>query len=227
MSAKLDGRLALITPEGIALKLTPAGPAVRAYAWLMDIVIVGILTILSSLLLGMLGKAGKGPLMVTSFLLYWGYPVMCEVYFNGRTLGKHVTGLAVVRKDGLPVGWRESSIRSLLMVADFMPFLYMAGLLSMLCDRHFRRLGDLMAGTLVVYREKPVVLPSLPEVAPVPLPFPLPVEQQRALIDLAVRAPRIAPERMQELADIAEPLTGCTGPASLERLRGMASALTK
>jgi uncharacterized RDD family membrane protein YckC len=227
MSAKLDGRLALITPEGIALKLTPAGPALRAYAWLIDLFAWAVLAIVCNLILGLLGKAGAGPRGVAMFVLYWGYPVICEVYFKGRTLGKHLTGLAVVRSDGLPVGWRESALRNLLLVADFMPFCYMSGLLTMLCDRHFRRLGDLMAGTLVVYNEKPATLPSLPDTAPIPLPYPLTIEQQRALIDLAVRAPRIPAERMQELADIAEPLTGCTGPESLARLRGMASGLAR
>jgi uncharacterized RDD family membrane protein YckC len=230
MNFLLDGRLSLITPEGVRLQLVPAGPVVRAYAWAIDFAAWGIS---ASVLIGILGaiisseKLFNGVTALLFFLAYWAYPVLCEVYAGGRTLGKHIVGLQVLRADGLPVRWRESVLRNLLMVADFLPLLYASGLLAMLCDRHFRRLGDIVAGTQVVYRDKPPKRVEVPDAAPLPLPFPLTPEQQRALADLFARESRLPHGRMLELADIAAPLTGREGDASLERLRGMAAGLVR
>ena len=230
MTFLLDGRLSLTTPEGVRLQLVPAGPVVRAYAWAIDAIVWGTA---SSVLIGLLGvvipseKMFNGVAAVLYFLAYWSYPVFCEIYAGGRTLGKHVVGLQVLRADGLPVRWRESVLRNLLLVADFLPLLYASGLVSMLCDRHFRRLGDIVAGTQVVYRDKPPKRVDVPDAAPLPLPFPLTPEQQRALADLFARENRLPHGRMLELADIAAPLTGREGEASLERLRGMAAGLVR
>ncbi|KQV44916.1 RDD family protein [Duganella sp. Root336D2] len=230
MNYLLDGRLSLITPEGVRLQLVPAGPVVRAYAWAIDF---AVWSIGASVLIGLLGaiipseKLFNGVTAILFFLAYWAYPVICEVYAGGRTLGKHIIGLQVLRADGLPLRWRESVLRNLLMVADFLPLLYASGLLAMLCDRHFRRLGDIVAGTQVVYRDKVSRRVEVPDAAPLPLPFPLTPEQQRALADLFARESRLPHARMLELADIAEPLTGRDGDASLERLRGMAAGLVR
>jgi uncharacterized RDD family membrane protein YckC len=230
MNCFLDGRLSLITPEGVRLQLTPAGPVVRAYAWAIDFIVWLIGTGIISAILGALipsGKLSSGLFMLAVFLGYWAYPVLCEVYAGGRTLGKYVVGLQVLRADGLPVRWRESVLRNLLLVADFLPMAYASGLLCMLCDRHFRRLGDIVAGTQVVYRDKPPKRGEVPEAAPLPLPFPLTPDQQRALADLFARESRLPHGRMLELADIAAPLTGREGEESLERLRGMAAGLVR
>jgi hypothetical protein len=137
-------------------------------------------------------------------------------------------GLEVRRANGLPVGWRESALRNLMLVADFMPMMYATGLLSMLFDRHFRRLGDIVAGTLVVYRDKPPARRAAQhgaDAAPQALPFPLPPQQQRALADLFEREQELPRARLEELGDIAQPLTGERGAASLERLRAFAAGL--
>ncbi|UUZ55022.1 RDD family protein [Massilia sp. H-1] len=150
----LDGRLSLTTPEGIRLLLTPAGPFLRASAWAIDFAIwLGIMLLTRMILPN--GKLGDGIAMVIMFLTYWGYPIICEVYFGGRTIGKRATGLMVVRDNGLPVGWRESTLRNLLLVADFLPMVYVTGLVSMMLDRRFRRVGDIVSlSTLVVHRDK-------------------------------------------------------------------------
>ena len=114
----LTGRLALTTPEGIRLYLTPVGPAARAYAWLIDFLLW--LTTVFLMLLTLSGnKLGNGVMAVFMFVSYWGYPILCEVYWRGQTVGKRWVGIRVVREDGLPVGWRESTLRNLLLVADF------------------------------------------------------------------------------------------------------------
>jgi uncharacterized RDD family membrane protein YckC len=219
----LNGRLSLVTPEGVRLLLTPAGPVPRAWAWAVDFLIYIVAISLLSTLLGQF-KLGTGLILIGGFILYWGYAIICEVYWDGRTIGKRLLGLQVVRADGLPVGWRESVLRNLLLVGDFLPFFYFTGLLCMLFDTQFRRLGDIVAGTQVVYRDPSLHRPS-PQTRPSQdidawvLPFPLTPEQQRILIAMFEREKSIPYERMLELAGLAQAITGQTGEASLARLR--------
>lgn len=220
----LNGRLSLVTPEGVRLLLTPAGPAARAWAWAVDI--LAYLTLLFILALITSGsKLGTGVYLIGLFVVYWGYPIICEVYFGGRTLGKRMLGLRVVRSDGLPVGWRESVLRNLVMVADFLPFFYMTGLLCMLFDVQFRRLGDLVAGTQVIYEDALSQRREIEVVEPEVLPYPLNPEQQRTLIGLFEREKNIPIERLNELGSYAEPLTGLSGAASLARLRAYVAGM--
>jgi uncharacterized RDD family membrane protein YckC len=222
----LDGRLSLITPEGVRLLLTPAGPYLRAVAWMIDFF---IWLTAASLILAVVpeGKLGRGVAMIALFVTYWGYPIICEVYFGGRTLGKRATGLEVVRADGLPVGWRESTLRNLLLVADFLPMLYASGLICMMLDVKFRRIGDIVAGTVVIHRDpKPVRTPPV-QAAPLSPPFALNADQQRTLADLFERERSLPVERLAELGTIAEPLTGCTGADSVETMRGYVAGFTQ
>ena len=222
----LDGRLSLITPEGIRLLLTPAGPYLRAVAWLLDFL---IFTAAAGILFAILpkGKLGQGLYMISLFLTFWGYPIICEVYFGGRTLGKRATGLEVVRADGLPVGWRESTLRNLLLVADFLPMFYASGLVCMMLDVKFRRIGDIVAGTVVIHREpKPVRTPPM-AAQPLAPPFPLNADQQRTLADLFERERSLPGERLAELGTIAEPLTGRTGAESVEAMRGYVAGFSQ
>jgi len=218
----------LTTPEGVRLLLTPAGPAPRAWAWAIDFLIWLVFIVCCGfLLLRNESKLGQAIYAVVLFISYWGYPIICEVYFGGRTLGKRALGLEVLRADGLPVGWRESMLRNLMLVADFLPALYLAGLLSMLYDSQFRRLGDIVAGTQVVYREKPKPRIDMAKTEPMPLPFALTPEQQRVLIDLFERESQLPPGRLIELGALATNLTGLTDEASLERLCAYAAGLTQ
>jgi uncharacterized RDD family membrane protein YckC len=208
----------------VRLLLTPAGPAARAWAWLIDFVVWLVAAgFLAKLLLPT--RLGTGLYAIALFLTYWGYPVICEVYFGGRTLGKRALGLEVRRADGLPVGWRESMLRNLMLVADFLPFMYVTGLVAMLCDSRCRRLGDLVAGTQVVYRERAPKWVALTAVEPQPLPYSLTPEQQAALTGLFEREASLSIARLHELSNIAEPLTGTRDAASLQRLRAFAAGL--
>jgi hypothetical protein len=173
------------------------------------------------------GKIASGATLLFLFVTYWGYPIICEVYFGGRTIGKRALGIEVLRADGLPVGWRESTLRNLLLVADFLPIAYLAGLLCMLYDSQFRRLGDIVAGTQVVYRDTVPARAASLKAQPIPLPFSLTPDQQRTLADLFEREAQLPPARLAELGSVAEELTGRTGEESLERLRGYAAGLTQ
>lgn len=222
----INGRLSLITPEGVRILLTPAGPAARAWAWAIDFGIVAGLYLLFAITVGSL-NLGPGTFAIGVFVLYWGYPILSEVYLDGRSIGKRALGLRVVRADGLPVGWRESILRNLLLVADFLPVFYFTGLVCMLFDLQYRRLGDIVAGTQVIYHEVELTRIEAPAVEPAPLPFPLTPEQQRTLIALFEREANIPIERLHELASIAQTLTGETGSASLDRLRAYVAGLNQ
>lgn len=229
-TAVLDGHLSLVTPEGIRLEITPAGPAIRGYAWLIDFVTFVIATFVFGIVNSLVfqgSRLGGGVFMLVLFVLYWAYPVLFEVYWSGQTPGKRAMGVRVVRIDGLPVGWRESTLRNLLLVADFMPFMYGTGLLCMLFHPHFRRLGDIIAGTQVIYVDKKALHRQHIEGVAEALPYPITADQQRGLIDLFEREAQLPRDRMVELASLAEPLTGQTGEASLLRLRKFAAGLTQ
>ncbi len=126
---------------------------------------------------------------------------------QGRSPGKQLMGLRVVHDDGTPVGWAASLLRNLLRFADILPFGYALGLLSCLNHPAFKRLGDIAAGTLVVYREPELSRPSLPDVEPLLPPFPMSLEEQRAFLGFAERGAALSAARREELAGIlAEPL---------------------
>src|SRR5690606_38226501 len=109
--------------------------------------------------------------------------------------------------DGTPVGWAASLTRNLLRFVDLMTFGYMLGILSCLNHRAFKRLGDIAAGTLVVYRDIPPVPAELPEAVARQAPFPLSLEEQRALLGFAERSGQLPTARRAELAGLlAEPL---------------------
>nr|WP_330178084.1 RDD family protein [Candidatus Vondammii sp. HM_W22] len=103
---------------------------------------------------------------------------------SGATPGKKAMGILVVHDDGTPVSWSSSLIRNLLRAADFPPFLYGFWLLSMLASRDFKRLGDLAAGTLMIYQESQGERRELPDIAPEHPPGNLTGDEQRALLVL-------------------------------------------
>lgn len=218
----LDTRHAIATPEGVDLMLVPAGAVARASAFGIDLLIRGAVLGVIALLLGALGALGKGMFLLIAFLLEWFYPVAFEIWSKGATPGKRALDLCVVESDGRPVGFAASMIRNLLRAADFLPFLFGFGLLFMLFHPRFQRLGDLAAGTLVVWAPdimKVAALPAAPLVAP---GVKLRLQEQKALIAFAERSARLSPSRQEELADILAPLTQASGRKSVEKLQGMA-----
>jgi hypothetical protein len=95
------------------------------------------------------------------WLLLVGYNIYFEVRHTGRTLGKMLAGIRVIREGGGPVDFRSACIRNLLALADFLPILYMLGSLLVLLSQRGQRLGDLAAGTIVI-RERTPELPGDP-----------------------------------------------------------------
>ncbi len=222
----LDTTRSYETPEGIALGIRIAGPVVRSCAWAIDMLIRIGLYLAIAIPFSFLGGAGLGVSLVVFFLIEWFYPVFFELR-QGATPGKKAMGLEVIHDNGTPVAWSASLIRNLLRAADFLPLLYATGLLSMLLSRNFQRLGDLAAGTLVVYRDKAALRHALPEVSPIHPPGHLSREEKRTLLAFAERAPLLTAARRIELAEILADLSGQRGERAVAELHAYASWLAQ
>jgi uncharacterized RDD family membrane protein YckC len=219
----LDTVYAFETPEGVDLGLRIAGPVPRALAWLIDGVIRYAVLAGLSLAIARLAGFGVGLFLVMLFLMEWLYPVYFEVS-RGATPGKKALGLLVVHDNGTPVGVPASLIRNLLRVVDFFPALYATGLACVLINRRFKRLGDLAAGTLVIYADRAQQAAALPIVDPRPLPAGVSTDEQRALLDFAERSATLASARAEELAEL---LTGEHGSRAVQRAHGYANWLAR
>jgi uncharacterized RDD family membrane protein YckC len=222
LAVRLDTMRTVETPEGCRIDLRVAGLVARSRAWMVDLVIRGFIYLVAVEILLLFGKVGTGGIMLLVFALEWLYPVYFEAARQGATPGKRVCKLAVLRDDGGPVDWGAAMIRNTLRVVDFLPLLYMAGTVCMFARRDFKRLGDVAAGTVVVYTDEPPV-PALAAVGPSEPPsVPLAIDEQRAVIGYTLREPRLTRERAVELAQVAVPLTaGLVADAARRRLVGI------
>lgn len=213
-------------PEGVDLELRLAGPIIRINAWLIDFMIRLVFYSIAGFILSFLREIGIGVFLVIAFIIEWFYPVLFELY-QGATPGKKNLNLYVCHDDGTPVNWQSSMLRNLLRVADFLPFGYAIGLLTMLCNKDFKRLGDLAAGTVVVYRDKKAERIEIPHANANPLPKSLSLTEQRAILDFAERHKFLTEARQQELANILTDLNENNRPANINELHQYANWLVK
>ena len=222
----LDTVRRVATPEGIELQLRLAGPVSRALAWLIDFALrLGVFLAIASVA-GYLGGFGKGLVLITIFVLEWLFPAFCEVHLGGATPGKRALGLTVVHDDGRPLRWGAALVRNLLRAVDFLPLFYAAGLVAMLTGRDFKRIGDIAARTIVVYRDAKPVAAAIESVPPARPGMPLLVAEQRVILDFAARLPSLTEERAAELAAIpARLVLAATGSAATLRLLAIANHL--
>jgi uncharacterized RDD family membrane protein YckC len=224
-AAALDTVRNVYTPEGVALRLPAAGPVPRAIAWIIDTAIRLAILIITSILVSLLGKAGVGLYLLAYFVVFWGYPILCELLFDGQTPGKRALELRVIADDGAPVGWLASIVRNLLRTVDFLPLGYGVGLVASFADPWGRRLGDMVAKTMVIHapRDRPSLRPPV-EGAHAPLQ-PLQPQEQKAVIAFSERAAQLTQERREELAGIAAPVVGSAGALGVLRLQAVANWL--
>jgi uncharacterized RDD family membrane protein YckC len=223
----LDTTRRVATPEGIELTLHLAGPVPRSLAWLVDFFLRLALVLLVMMGASYFGRAGTGVILIAAFVVEWLLPAAFEARWSGQTPGKRLFGLAVLNDDGTPLRWPGALTRNLLRAVDFLPFFYAVGLIAMLVNRDFKRLGDLAAGTVVVYQSRdsePVR--KIPEAPAVPPPVELDLEEQRAVLELAERSASLTRERVEELAELPKPLVQpLRGGAAVARVLGMANYL--
>ena len=152
----------LVTGEAVALDLPPAALPSRVLAGLVDAALQ--LALLSALLAVVFATARSGSsarsiaLTLAAFVgVGLGFPVASESLTRGRTPGKALMGLRVVRDDGGPIGFRQAFVRGIVGLAVERPgvTLFSAAVITSLLNEHGKRLGDLLAGTVVLQERVP------------------------------------------------------------------------
>jgi len=154
-------KLTIDTPEQVHLEFMVAGIGSRFMAIFLDTLIQIVIYLV--ILLGSIAIAAgtsswyKGSLWVFSliifivFCVYWGYFAVFEILWKGQTPGKRWAGIRVIKDTGRPINAFEAIVRNLIRVFDYFPGFYGVGVVTMLLNAKHRRLGDFVAGTLVVH----------------------------------------------------------------------------
>ncbi len=170
--ASIDETLNIDTPENVIFGYEVVGIGSRFIAALVDTLIIGLIQGIIYLLIGLILSfdfdfTGENSsiliaiLSLVSFVLMWGYYIFFEMQWNGRTPGKQLAGLRVIRQDGTPITLSESIIRNLVRLVDFLPVGYGVGIVTMFIDSNARRLGDMAAGTIVIRDQEEVTLDTV------------------------------------------------------------------
>jgi uncharacterized RDD family membrane protein YckC len=162
-------RFDIDTPEQIALELPLAGIGSRLLAIatdsLLQVVFVLVLFLIGAVIsatstsplgFGEYGRffsqtVGAILLVLVPFCLYWGYFAFFEIIWGGKTPGKRLAGIRVIHQSGRPMTAVECIGRNLMRGVDFLPGVYGVGLICMMCNKQNRRVGDFVAGTIVVH----------------------------------------------------------------------------
>ena len=237
----IDGTISTVTPENITFDYHVAGPFQRAFAFLIDIgirtAILFGLYILTLIIDTQLGGIGHAIFQVTQLIVIWMYGILFEIYMNGQTPGKRMLGLRSVTVDGKPMNAMQAVLRNMLRMADTFPLVapaafginwgnspvfqlsfiptFMVGLLVMSLNKRFQRLGDLVAGTMVIVDQKQptqglhdVRHPSVLHIASLlPANFKPDQGMSQALAHFIDQRNRLAQQRRDEIANhLAEPL---------------------
>jgi uncharacterized RDD family membrane protein YckC len=208
----------ITTPEHVPIRLEPAGAGSRFLATLVDsFMVTAISSAIGSVLLFTLPGGIAVALMITvNFILTWGWHVFFEVKKQGRTPGKRALRLRVIDARGLPVSLYQSLVRNITRVLDFAPAFYGIGAISTLLSPSRRRLGDIIADTLVIRDAQPLAYKGqlaadrrhnslrTPRVLRA-IRNRISLEEREFLLTLCLRADRMSAEArydlMQEVAD--------------------------
>lgn len=207
-------RDALITGDAVLLDLRTASFATRMLAAMIDGVIQLLLLVGGTV--AMAWSAARADLddgfvaagiVSMSVLAYVGYPVLCEMLLRGRSVGRLVMGTRVVRDDGGPVHVRQSVLRAVMAMLEIWSTTGAIALTCSVIDRRSRRVGDLLAGTMVIQERMRDVEPLRAEV-PAPLQDwvhgadvgRLPLTLMQDIRSFLPRATTINPESRRQLS---------------------------
>jgi uncharacterized RDD family membrane protein YckC len=157
----IGDQLNIDTPELVAIELPLAGVGSRFIAILVDYLIWGfvflILGIAAAIIIpalhffgGVSANWAIGIFVLIVFLLQWGYFALFEAFGNGRTPGKRVARIRVIHQSGRGINFVEALARNLVRFVDYFPGFYAVGIVAIFLSRRSQRLGDMVAGTLVV-----------------------------------------------------------------------------
>lgn len=219
----LDSTLQVVTPENIAFEYQLAGPFRRLPALLLDFFfVIAVLIIMSILISSTIGFVSSGLAnfiaAVAGFTIWWFYAAIFETFLNGQTPGKYILGLRVLSIHGEPINGMQAVLRALLSTADL--FLGVVGLTVMSMNRRHQRLGDLVAGTIVVVEDRKWLTGvaklddprAIQLAAYLPPNFVVSRTLARALSTYVERRRFFTPLRRREVArHLAEPLLGRFG----------------
>lgn len=158
-----DDVVTIETPEHVTFEYELAGMGSRIVAALIDVMLVGLALLLLVLILSV-AAGGIGELapfavagtVVAAFALFWGYPICCEIFMQGQTFGKRSLKIRVIREGGYALTPAVVIVRNLMRLVDFLPGFYFLGLVTMILNRRYKRIGDFVAATIVIKEKKEV-----------------------------------------------------------------------
>jgi uncharacterized RDD family membrane protein YckC len=173
---KLEGdRIRIETPEHVVFEYELAGLVSRIMAAFIDLFVIALIMLgLFIVVVALVGIEGLAPWAialgaVAAFLVIWGYPMLFEIFWKGQTPGKRSLGMRVIQEGGYSLTPQVVIVRNLLRFVDFLPGAFVLGLLVMMLNRRYKRVGDFVAGTVVIReRSSSRVPPQLRMVEPVP-----------------------------------------------------------
>lgn len=204
----LTQHLAIETPEHVRLDHEIAGLGSRAAAAVVDQAIIGVMILALVILGGVsgIGAEWTGALgILATFGIWYGYFTFFEALRDGQTPGKRMLGIRVVMETGHPISLGAAVIRNLLRTADFLPPPYLLGAILVAVHPRARRLGDLVAGTVVV-RDQPQLVLRPPPASGGPRPTVSALATPRLgdadfqlLGATLARLPELAPDARQRL----------------------------
>lgn len=212
--------------EGMEIHLRAAGPFLRLISWILDLVIEGaaliFLNLIITLIFPVMGTAvSEGVYILSFFIIWWFYPVFFEISPWGATIGKRALGLRVVNEAGGGITIGASMIRNFVRSVEvILPFIPLVAFFN----PRFQRLGDLAAGTLVVYSKPRIdpVIPGPPPLEKVPVNYTLSREEEAAILSFRYRSGGWSEARRIELSNHLKKLTGEVGLKGVSKLMGMA-----
>ena len=152
-----EDRITIPTPEGVSLELTLAGLGSRAIAGAVDLALKAVAV--AVLLIVFVAAVGAGGLLVfvpLAGMTMLVYDVLFETLGGGRTPGKRLAGLRVVRTSGRPVDLTASVIRNALRLGDGLALSYVPTMVSIIVTRRNQRPGDLAADTVVIRERREI-----------------------------------------------------------------------
>lgn len=212
-------QLRIDTPEQIALELPLAGIGSRFLGMAIDTLLQWVLYFVVFLIF--LGTAWAVPsignltryfkwipesfipavAILFIFCIYWGYFAFFEIIWRGQTPGKKVAGVRVIHTSGRPINAYEAIGRNLLRAVDGFPGVYVVGIVCMMLNDQHRRLGDFVAGTVVVHDKRgQEAMPDLNTMALIPRTSPydstFPLEDTASIDAAGSKLAQISPEEL-------------------------------
>jgi uncharacterized RDD family membrane protein YckC len=164
MASSFDN-ISIETPEQTALEFPLAGIGSRFLAMLADTAIQVVTAVVLALValyllpvtrlatvLGPQWLVASGIILL--FLINSGYFAFFEAIWNGQTPGKRFAQIRVIKDDGRPISAYDSIARNLLRIVDELPSMYFVGVISILFSGQNKRLGDYVAGTIVIHEKR-------------------------------------------------------------------------